>query len=100
MDDDAVKYLADISGGDARKALNALELAAETTEIGADGRIHITMEVIEDCVQKKAITFDKSGKPIMTISVPLSNLCGAAILTQRSLYLARALYAGEDPNSS
>ena len=60
-DDDAIKYLAEVSNGDARIALNAIELAVETSELESDGSIHITVKTIEDCVQRKAITFDKSG---------------------------------------
>jgi putative ATPase len=97
MDEEAVSYLAGISGGDARKALNALELAAVTTDIGADGQLHITMQVIEECVQKKAITFDKSGEAHYdNISAFIKSMRGSdpdATL----FYLARALYAGEDP---
>ena len=97
VDGDAVKYLAEISNGDARIALNAIELAAITTELGTDGRIHITTATIEECVQKKAITFDKSGEAHYdNISAFIKSMRGsnpdAAVF-----YLARALYAGEDP---
>jgi len=97
VDDDAVKYLAEVSNGDARVALNALELAAVTSELESDGRIHITVETIEECVQKKAITFDKSGEAHYdNISAFIKSMRGsnpdAALF-----YLARALYAGEDP---
>lgn len=97
VDGDAVKYLSEISNGDARIALNAIELAAITTELGTDGRIHITTATIEECVQKKAITFDKSGEAHYdNISAFIKSMRGsdpdAAVF-----YLARALYAGEDP---
>jgi len=97
MEDDAVKYLAEISNGDARIALNAIELAAVTSEIESDGRIHITVGTIEECVQRKAITFDKSGEAHYdNISAFIKSMRGsnpdAALF-----YLARALYAGEDP---
>jgi putative ATPase len=97
VDDEAVAYLAEISNGDARNALNAIELAAETSEIESDGRIHITLETIEECVQRKAITFDKSGEAHYdNISAFIKSMRGsnpdAALF-----YLARALYAGEDP---
>lgn len=96
-DDDAISYLAEVSNGDARIALNALELAAETSELESDGHIHITVETIEECVQKKAITFDKSGEAHYdNISAFIKSMRGsnpdAALF-----YLARALYAGEDP---
>lgn len=97
VEDDAVRYLAEISNGDARNALNAIELAAETSEIESDGRIHITLGTIEECVQRKAITFDKSGEAHYdNISAFIKSMRGsnpdAALF-----YLARALYAGEDP---
>ncbi len=96
-DDEAISYLAEISNGDARSALNAIELAAVTSEIENDGRIHITLKTIEECVQKKAITFDKSGEAHYdNISAFIKSMRGsnpdAALF-----YLARALYAGEDP---
>lgn len=97
VDDDAIKYLAEISNGDARIALNAIELAAVTSELGRDGMIHVTVETIEECVHKKAITFDKSGEAHYdNISAFIKSMRGsnpdAAVF-----YLARALYAGEDP---
>lgn len=97
VDDNAIRYLAEVSNGDARIALNAIELAAVTTESGKDGMIHITVETIEECVQRKAITFDKSGEAHYdNISAFIKSMRGsnpdAAVF-----YLARALYAGEDP---
>lgn len=96
-DDDAIKYLAEVSNGDARIALNAIELAVETSELESDGSIHITVKTIEDCVQRKAITFDKSGEAHYdNISAFIKSMRGsnpdAALF-----YLARALYAGETP---
>lgn len=97
VDEEAIRYLADISNGDARRALNALELAAVTTDLDAEGQIHVTLEVIEECVQKKSIAFDKSGEAHYdNISAFIKSMRGsdpdAALF-----YLARALYAGEDP---
>lgn len=96
-DDDAIKYLAEVSNGDARIALNAIELAAVTSVLGKDGLIHITVGTIEDCVQRKAITFDKSGEAHYdNISAFIKSMRGsdpdAAVF-----YLARAIYAGEEP---
>ena len=59
--DDALEALADIAGGDARHALNAIELAVMTTERNAEGKIEITIPVIEDCIQKRVVRYDKSG---------------------------------------
>lgn len=96
MDDDAVDFLSDISDGDARMALNALELAVLTTDKESDGKIHITLPVIEECVQKRAIGYDKDGNNHYdTISAFIKSMRGsdpdAAVY-----YLARMLEAGED----
>ncbi|HHW49739.1 MAG TPA: replication-associated recombination protein A [Clostridiaceae bacterium] len=97
IEDEALWYLARIANGDARIALNAIELAVMTSELGSDGKIHIDVKTIEDCVQKKSITFDKSGDSHYdNISAFIKSMRGsdpdAAVF-----YLARALYAGEDP---
>lgn len=96
IDEEALTFLADISGGDARSALNAIELGVLTTEKSADGRIHITLEVAESCIQKRAVRYDKSGDSHYdTISAFIKSMRGsdpdAAVY-----YLARMLYAGED----
>lgn len=94
--EEAVEFLADISNGDARMALNAIELGVMTTERGADGKIKITLEVAEDCIQKRVIRYDKTGdNHYDTISAFIKSMRGsdpdAALY-----YLARMLYAGED----
>ena len=96
IEEDALDFLADISNGDARAALNAIELGVLTTERGSDGRIHITIEVAQACIQKRAIKYDKSGDSHYdTISAFIKSMRGsdpdAAVY-----YLARMLYAGED----
>lgn len=97
IDEDALEALADICGGDARHALNAIELAVLTTDAGDDGKVHITMSVIEDCVQRKVVRFDKNGDSHYdTISAFIKSMRGSdpdATL----YYLARMIYAGEDP---
>jgi putative ATPase len=97
VENDAVNYLASISNGDARTSLNALELAVMTSDIREDGKIHIDLSTIEECVQKRAIMFDKSGEEHYdNISAFIKSMRGsdpdAAVF-----YLARAIYAGEDP---
>ena len=97
IDDEASEALADICGGDARHALNAIELAVLTTDAETDGTVHITMSVIEDCVQRKVVRFDKNGDSHYdTISAFIKSMRGsdpdAALY-----YLARMIYAGEDP---
>ncbi|HHW22155.1 MAG TPA: replication-associated recombination protein A [Clostridiaceae bacterium] len=94
---EAISLLADMSGGDARIALNALELAVLTTDMDKDGFYRITPEVIVDCIQKKPVRFDKSSEQHYdNISAFIKSMRGsdpdAALL-----YLAKALYAGEDP---
>lgn len=96
-DDEAIEYLAGISNGDARIALNAIELAAVTSDLESDGHIHITLKTIEECVQRKAITFDKSGEAHYdNISAFIKSMRGSSP-DAALFYLARALYAGEDP---
>ena len=95
IDEDALDFLADISGGDARHALNAIELGIMSTGRGEDGKIHITLEVAQECIQKRAARYDKSGdNHYDTISAFIKSMRGsdpdAAVY-----YLARMLYAGE-----
>ena len=96
IDEDALNFLADISGGDARHALNAVELGIMTTERAPDGKIHITLPVAQECIQKRAVRYDKSGdNHYDTVSAFIKSMRGsdpdAAVY-----YLARMLYAGED----
>ena len=95
IDDDAADFLADMSGGDARHALNAVELGIMTTPRGEDGKIHITMEVAGECIQKKLLRYDKGGNNHYdTISAFIKSMRGsdpdAAVY-----YLAKMLSAGE-----
>lgn len=92
---EARAFLADQSGGDARRALNAIELAAMTTGRSEDGKIHITLDVAKECIQKRVVLFDKDGdNHYDTISAFIKSMRGsdpdAAIY-----YLAKMLYAGE-----
>ncbi len=96
IDDEAVEFLADMANGDARSALNAVELGVLTTERGKDGNIHIDLETAQECIQKRAVGYDKSGdNHYDTISAFIKSMRGsdpdAAVY-----YLARMLYAGED----
>lgn len=95
IDEDAEIFLADMSEGDARTALNAIELAVLTTEPSADGTIHLTLPVMEECVQRRAIRYDKEGdNHYDTISAFIKSMRGtdpdAAVY-----YLAKMLQAGE-----
>ena len=94
--EEALEFLADISGGDARNALNAIELGILTTERSEDGKIHITIDVAQECIQKRVVRYDKTGdNHYDTISAFIKSLRGsdpdAAVY-----YLAKMLYAGED----
>ena len=96
IEEDALDFLADISGGDARHALNAIELGIMTTEPSADGKIHITLDVAQQCIQKRAARYDKNGdNHYDTISAFIKSMRGsdpdAAVY-----YLARMLYANVD----
>lgn len=96
IDDDAAEFLADVANGDARAALNAVELGILTTERGADGKIHIDLNTAQECIQKRAARYDKDGdNHYDTISAFVKSMRGsdpdAAVY-----YLARMLYAGED----
>ncbi|MDD7665748.1 MAG: replication-associated recombination protein A [Lachnospiraceae bacterium] len=95
-DEDAIDFLADVANGDARKALNALELAALTTAPDSTGVIHIDMDVASECIQKRVIGYDKNGdNHYDTISAFIKSMRGsdpdAAVY-----YLAKMLTAGED----
>ena len=97
LEDDAKDLLADITDGDARHALNAIELGILTTDRSEDGYIHITEEVARECIQKKVARYDKDGdNHYDTISAFIKSMRGsdpdAAVY-----YLARMLNAGEDP---
>lgn len=97
IDEATLEFIADISNGDARIALNALEIAALTTEKNEDGFINIDIKTAEQCVQKRALNYDKNGdNHYDTISAFIKSMRGsdpdAAVY-----YLAKMLYAGEDP---
>ncbi|MFA6308397.1 MAG: replication-associated recombination protein A [Clostridia bacterium] len=97
IDDDALSYIASVSNGDARIALNALELAVMTSDIKKNGKIKIDVHLIEECVQKKSITFDKSGESHYdNVSAFIKSMRGSDP-DATVFYLARAIYAGEDP---
>ena len=96
IDEEALEFLADISGGDARNALNAIELGILTTDRSMDGKIHITLDVASECIQKRVVRYDKTGdNHYDTISAFIKSMRGsdpdAAVY-----YLAKMLYAGED----
>ena len=96
IDEDAADFLADTANGDARAALNAVELGVLTTGRGEDQKIHIDLAVAQECIQKRVVRYDKNGdNHYDTISAFIKSMRGsdpdAAVY-----YLARMLYAGED----
>lgn len=96
IDDEALTFLADVANGDARSALNAIELGILTTKPSEDGKVHISLKIAEQCIQKRVLKYDKDGdNHYDTISAFIKSMRGsdpdAAVY-----YLARMLYAGED----
>ncbi len=95
IEEAALDFLSEVAGGDARHALNAIELALLTTERGNDGKVHITLSVAEECIQRRVVRYDKNGdNHYDTISAFIKSMRGsdpdAALY-----YLAKMLYAGE-----
>ena len=97
IDEEATAHLIQVAGGDARNALNALELAVESTLVEKDGVIHITLEVAQESIQRRAVLYDKDGDAHYdTISAFIKSVRGSD--PDAALYwLAKMLYAGEDP---
>jgi len=95
--DEAIDHLVNVAGGDARNALNALELAVETTPAGPDGMLHLTLEVAQESIQRRAVLYDKDGDAHYdTISAFIKSVRGSD--PDAALYwLAKMLYAGESP---
>lgn len=96
IEEEALIFLADIAGGDARAALNAVELGILTTPRDGEGKIHLTLDVASECIQKRVVRYDKTGdNHYDTISAFIKSMRGsdpdAAVF-----YLAKMLYAGED----
>ncbi|MEE9598919.1 MAG: hypothetical protein V3V66_00500, partial [Anaerolineales bacterium] len=97
LDEDAEAHLIRVAGGDARNALNALELAVESTQPDSKGKIQITLDIAQDSIQRRAVLYDKDGDAHYdTISAFIKAIRGsdpdAALF-----WLAKMLYAGEDP---
>src|SRR5512147_2433584 len=96
LDEDAMEHLIHVAGGDARNALNALELAVESSPANEQGIIHITLEVAQESIQRRAVLYDKDGDAHYdTISAFIKSVRGSD--PDAALYwLAKMLYAGED----
>ncbi len=96
IDEDAEKFLADMASGDARNALNAIELGVLSTERSEDGKIHITLPVAEECIQKRAIRYDKDGDNHYDIISAFIKSMRGSDPDAAVFYLAKMLYGGED----
>lgn len=95
IDEDALEFLADMANGDARSALNAIELGVLTSDRSDDGKIHITLDIAMECIQKRALRYDKSGdNHYDTISAFIKSMRGSDP-DATIYYLARMLHAGE-----
>ncbi len=97
VDENALRHLAKLADGDARKALNSLEIAALTTEPGSDGFIRVDLAVAEQSIQRKAVVYDGDGDAHYdTISAFIKSMRGSD--PDATLYwLAKMIHAGEDP---
>jgi putative ATPase len=97
VDDEALAHLVNVAGGDARNALNALELAVTTTPADRQGKVHITLDVAQESIQRRAVRYDKGGdEHYDTISAFIKSVRGSD--PDAALYwLAKMVYAGEDP---
>ena len=97
LEDEALDHLVRVAGGDARNALNALELAVESTPAAADGGLTITLDVAQESIQRRAVLYDKDGDSHYdTISAFIKSVRGSD--PDAALYwLAKMLYAGESP---
>ena len=96
MDADALEFLADMAGGDARSALNAVELGILTTPKSSDGYIHLTLDVASECIQKRVVQYDKQGDNHYDIISAFIKSMRGSDPDAAVYYLAKMLYAGED----
>ena len=96
IDTDALDFLADVAGGDARNALNAIELGVLTTDRSEDGIIHITLDEASECIQKRVVNYDKKGDNHYDIISAFIKSMRGSDPDAAVFYLAKMLYAGED----
>ena len=98
INEDSIDFICESCSGDARIALNALELAVMTTPVSKSGVISLNLDIMQDCLQKRALRFDKKGEEHYdNISAMIKSMRGSSP-DAAVFYLARALYAGEDIN--
>ena len=100
IDEEALDFLADVANGDARAALTAIELGILTTERSDDGKIHITLEVASECIQKRVVRYDKTEITITIQSLRLSKACAALTRMQQFIILPECFMRGRILSSS
>jgi putative ATPase len=96
IDEDALEFLAEVSSGDARSALNAIELGVLTSDRSEDGLIHITLDIAQECIQKRVVRYDKNGDNHYDIISAFIKSMRGSDPDAAVYYLAKMLYAGED----
>ena len=96
IEEDELEFLADMAGGDARAALNAVELGVLTTQRASDGWIHIDLETASQCIQKRVVRYDKNGDNHYDIISAFIKSMRGSDPDAAVYYLAKMLYAGED----
>ncbi|MFZ4116587.1 MAG: replication-associated recombination protein A [Chthoniobacterales bacterium] len=97
LEETAARHLATVSDGDARKCLNALELAANTTKFGKEGRLQITRAIAEESIQEKAIVYDRTGDTHYDVVSAFIKSIRGSDSNAAMYWLAMMLHAGEDP---
>ena len=97
VEDDALRHLAKVSDGDARRAINALEVGALTTEPDSKGFIHYTLKVAEESIQKKKVVYDRDGDAHYDVASAFIKSMRGSDPDAALYWLAKMLYAGEDP---
>ena len=95
IDDDALEFLSEMAEGDARKALNAVELGILSSERAEDGKIHIDLKCAEECLQRRAIRYDKNGDNHYDIISAFIKSMRGSDPDATVYYLAKMLYGGE-----
>ncbi|GAA0334370.1 replication-associated recombination protein A [Bacillus carboniphilus] len=100
VSDEALVHLSFASNGDARSALNALELAALSTEVAEDGKIHITTSIAEECIQKKSFHHDKDGDQHYDVLSAFQKSIRGSDVNAALHYLARLIEAEDLPSIS
>ena len=97
LDDEALNHLARATNGDLRSALNGLELATKSTPKDKDGNIHLTLSIIEECVQRKALTHDKDGDAHYDVISAFQKSIRGSDVNAALHYLGRLVEAGDLP---